>query len=47
MWIKIQNEGTEDYIVKKGDKMCQGIFVKYLLTDDDNETNFIKRVTDL
>ncbi len=35
MWIKIQNEGDKDYIVKKGDAMCQGIFIKYLKTDDD------------
>ncbi len=35
MCIKIQNEGNKDYIVKKGDAMCQGIFIKYLKTDDD------------
>ncbi len=35
MWIRIQNEGDKDYIVKKGDAMCQGIFIKYLKTDDD------------
>ena len=39
MWIKIQNEGDKDYIVKKGDSMIQGIFIKYLKTDDDIESN--------
>jgi len=39
MWIKIQNEGDKDYIVKKGDAMIQGIFIKYLKTDDDIESN--------
>ena len=43
MWICIQNEGTKDYKIKKGDKMCQGMFVKYLKTDDDDDTEFIKR----
>ena len=35
MWIRIQNEGDKDYVVKKGDAMIQGIFMKYLKTDDD------------
>ena len=36
IWIGLQNEGKEDYIVKKGDGIAQGIFMKYLLTNDDN-----------
>ena len=39
MWIRIQNEGDKDYVVKKGDAMIQGIFIKYLKTDDDIESN--------
>ena len=42
MWIKIQNEGDREYIVKKGDAMIQGIFIKYLKTDDDIETDNIR-----
>ena len=38
MWIRIQNEGDKDYVVKKGDAMIQGIFMKYLKTDDDLES---------
>lgn len=45
MWIRIQNEGTEDYVVKKGDGMCQGMFVKYLKVDNEDEI-FEKRVSD-
>jgi len=37
IWIKIQNEGDKDYIVKKGDAMIQGIFMKYLKVDDEEE----------
>ena len=37
MWIRIQNEGDKDYSVKKGEGMCQGIFIKYLTTDNENE----------
>jgi len=42
MWIRIQNEGDKDYIVKKGEGMIQGIFMKYLKTDDDIETDRIR-----
>jgi len=38
MWIRIQNEGDKDYIVKKGDGIIQGIFMEYLKTDDDIES---------
>ncbi len=37
IWIKIQNEGNIDYNVKKGEGMCQGIFIKYLTVDDEDE----------
>ncbi len=36
MWIRIQNEGEEPYNVKKGQGMIQGMFMKYLITDDDD-----------
>jgi len=45
MWIRIQNEGDKDYIVKKGDGICQGMFVKYLKTDDETEI-FKDRMSD-
>ena len=35
MWVALKNEGDNDYIIKKGDAYCQGIFVKYLTVDDD------------
>jgi dUTP pyrophosphatase len=37
IFVKLQNEGTKDYIVKKGDAICQGIFVKYLTVDNEDE----------
>lgn len=33
--IFIRNESDVDYIVKYGDRFCQGMFIKYLTTDDD------------
>ena len=36
LWIGIKNEGNKDYIVSKGDGIAQGIFMKYLMTDDDS-----------
>ena len=39
IWIGLKNEGIKDYVVKKGDCIAQGMFIKYLLTanDDINE----------
>lgn len=33
--IALLNNGNETYKVIKGDKLMQGVFVKYLITDDD------------
>lgn len=46
MWFKLENEGDKDYVIKKGDRLCQGIFMKYLLTDDDSEEDFVERTSD-
>ena len=42
IWIRIQNEGDQDYVVKKGAGMIQGIFMKYLKTDDDIESESVR-----
>ena len=34
--IEFYNMGTQPVIIKKGQKVCQGIFMKYLKTNDDN-----------
>jgi len=33
--IFIRNEGEKVYIIDQGEKFCQGMFIKYLTTDDD------------
>ena len=35
MWVSLQNHGDKEFCVSKGTAFCQGIFMKYLLTDDD------------
>ena len=45
MWVRLQNEGDKDYIVKKGEGIIQGMFVKYLTIDNEN-TDFIERESD-
>ena len=30
LFIRLQNHGDKDYIVKKGDAICQAIFTKFL-----------------
>lgn len=37
MWVGLQNHGTKDYIIKKGDKFAQGIFVKFLTVDNEEK----------
>ena len=39
IWICLQNEGEEDFNILENDNICQGIFVKYLTVD--NEENVI------
>ena len=46
IWIGLKNEGKDNYIVKKGDGIAQGIFMKYLLTDDDNKEISIRNDDD-
>lgn len=36
MFISLQNHGDKDFVIKKGDAYVQGIFTKFLITDDDN-----------
>jgi len=36
IFIKIKNEGDQVLSIKKGDRFAQGIFNKFLLTDDDS-----------
>ena len=36
-FIKIQNEGDKDFIVKKGEAIGQGIFVRFLTVDNEEE----------
>lgn len=35
MWFALQNEGDKDFVVKAGDGIGQGIFIKYLTCGDE------------
>lgn len=37
IWIKLENQGDKEYVVKKGDKILQGIFVSFLTVDSEEE----------
>lgn len=37
IWIKLENHGDKEYVVKKGDKILQGIFVSFLTVDSEEE----------
>ncbi len=36
IFIKLQNEGEKTVTLKKGEHIVQGIFIKYLMTDNDD-----------
>lgn len=42
MWIKLENHGDKDYVVSKGDKICQGIFMPFLTVDSEDEIKEIR-----
>lgn len=38
IWVKIRNESQDkSFTINAGEAFCQGIFVKYLITDDDSD----------
>lgn len=41
-FIKLENHGTEDYIVKVGDRIAQGIFTTFLTVDDEEKIDSIR-----
>ncbi|MCF6515637.1 dUTP diphosphatase [Lactobacillus sp. S2-2] len=43
IFIQLMNFGLLDRKIKKGDKIGQGIFMPYLKTDNDDETDKMKR----
>ena len=36
MFVALQNEGSEDFVISAGTAYVQGVFTKFLMTDDDN-----------
>lgn len=35
IFIKIRNDGSKPLIINRGNAICQGVFLKYGITDDD------------
>lgn len=35
IWVRLQNHGNENFIIKKGETYIQGIFTKFLMIDDE------------
>lgn len=42
-FVRLSNEGDKDYIVKKGDKIVQGLFINYLTVDDEEEIDEVRK----
>lgn len=38
MFVILQNLSDTDFVINEGDKIFQGMFINYLITDDDNAT---------
>lgn len=41
-FIKLENHGKLDYVVKVGDRIAQGIFTTFLTVDDEEEIDSIR-----
>lgn len=39
IFVCLQNEGDKDFVINKGDRFVQGIFMPFLITDDDSTTS--------
>ena len=42
MWVKLQNHGEVDYVVTKGDRICQGIFLPFLVVDNEGNIESVR-----
>lgn len=42
LFIKLQNEGKNDFVVKKGQGIAQGIFVKFLTVDNEEKIETVR-----
>ena len=42
MFIKLENHGDKDYVVKKGDKIIQGIFINFLTVDNEEKIESVR-----
>lgn len=38
-FVTLKNDGKKDFIIKAGDRFGQGIFIKYLTVNDEQEIN--------
>lgn len=42
-WINLQNHGKEDFVVKVGDRIGQGIFIKFLTIDHEEQIETVRK----
>ena len=42
MFIKLENQGDKDYVVSKGDKIIQGIFLPFLTVDNEENIDNVR-----
>ncbi len=42
-FVSLQNEGDKDFVIKKGDRLVQGFFTKFLKVDNEEEIKDIRK----
>lgn len=42
IWLRLENHGDNDYVISKGDKVCQGIFIPFLTVDNEEEIERVR-----
>ena len=42
IWIKLENHGDKDYVVSRGDKIIQGLFMPFLTVDNEENIESVR-----
>lgn len=42
IYVCLQNEGDREYTIKKGDRFCQGIFIPFLISEEEEKIETVR-----
>lgn len=42
VYVCLQNQGDSEYTIKKGDRLCQGIFIPFLVSEEEEKIETVR-----